>query len=284
MTLLAGGAVAVAILLASALAYVTIAPRAARPGRRLAERPRRRARRRRPAPGRLRSRLRPAGRRHRRRSGTADFYEGLVTPDGTRVPPRGAAAPPVDERARDVAAGRRGAVLADAEIAGEPVRAARRRRWRAAARSRSPAPCARRARCCTACASSSCSSRRAASPARRCSAASWPAAPPSRCAASSAPPSTCRSRRTSAGASTPPAPTSCHAWPRRFNDMLGALERSMTAQRQLVADASHELRTPVTSLRTNLEVLQANPDLDAARRAELLAPRHRADRGAHRAR
>jgi two-component system sensor histidine kinase MprB len=45
--------------------------------------------------------------------------------------------------------------------------------------------------------------------------------------------------------------------------MLDALERSMTAldasvhaQRQLVADASHELRTPVTSLRTNIEILQ----------------------------
>ena len=48
-----------------------------------------------------------------------------------------------------------------------------------------------------------------------------------------------------------------------FNEMLDALERSMSAldasvhaQRQLVADASHELRTPVTSLRTNIEILQ----------------------------
>jgi two-component system sensor histidine kinase MprB len=57
---------------------------------------------------------------------------------------------------------------------------------------------------------------------------------------------------------------------RRFNEMLDALERSMRAQRQLVADASHELRTPITSLRTNLEVLQANPELDRGRRAELL--------------
>ncbi|HTD09932.1 MAG TPA: HAMP domain-containing sensor histidine kinase [Solirubrobacteraceae bacterium] len=48
-----------------------------------------------------------------------------------------------------------------------------------------------------------------------------------------------------------------------FNAMLDALEHSMSAldasvhaQRQLVADASHELRTPVTSLRTNIEILQ----------------------------
>jgi two-component system sensor histidine kinase MprB len=48
-----------------------------------------------------------------------------------------------------------------------------------------------------------------------------------------------------------------------FNAMLDALELSVSAldasvhaQRQLVADASHELRTPVTSLRTNIEILQ----------------------------
>jgi two-component system sensor histidine kinase MprB len=62
-----------------------------------------------------------------------------------------------------------------------------------------------------------------------------------------------------------------------FNAMLAALQRSMTrldrslhAQRQLIADASHELRTPVTSLRTNLEVLQANPGLDPGRREQIL--------------
>jgi two-component system, OmpR family, sensor histidine kinase MprB len=35
-----------------------------------------------------------------------------------------------------------------------------------------------------------------------------------------------------------------------------ALQDSLAAQRQLVADASHELRTPVTSLRTNAEMLR----------------------------
>jgi two-component system, OmpR family, sensor histidine kinase MprB len=62
-----------------------------------------------------------------------------------------------------------------------------------------------------------------------------------------------------------------------FNAMLDALERSMTAldhsvsaQRQLVADASHELRTPVTSLRTNIEILQRARELDDRDREHLL--------------
>jgi len=63
-----------------------------------------------------------------------------------------------------------------------------------------------------------------------------------------------------------------------FNAMLDALERSMTAldasvgsQRQLVADASHELRTPVTSLRTNIELLQQlGPQMAADEHSRLL--------------
>ncbi|HXA53943.1 MAG TPA: HAMP domain-containing sensor histidine kinase [Solirubrobacteraceae bacterium] len=63
-----------------------------------------------------------------------------------------------------------------------------------------------------------------------------------------------------------------------FNAMLDALERSMGAldasvhaQRQLVADASHELRTPITSLRTNVEILQQAANIDPADREHLFA-------------
>jgi two-component system sensor histidine kinase MprB len=64
-----------------------------------------------------------------------------------------------------------------------------------------------------------------------------------------------------------------------FNAMLDALESSMAAldasvhaQRQLVADASHELRTPVTSLRTNIEILQlSGPAMDPEDHRRLLA-------------
>jgi two-component system, OmpR family, sensor histidine kinase MprB len=41
-----------------------------------------------------------------------------------------------------------------------------------------------------------------------------------------------------------------------FNAALDALERSVRAQRSLIADASHELRTPIASLRANVQVLQ----------------------------
>ena len=46
--------------------------------------------------------------------------------------------------------------------------------------------------------------------------------------------------------------------------------RSQTAQRQLVADASHELRTPVTALRTNAELLLEQEDLAPRARRALL--------------
>ncbi len=48
-----------------------------------------------------------------------------------------------------------------------------------------------------------------------------------------------------------------------FNATLDALERSVQAQRHLIADASHELRTPIASLRVNIQVLSEAERLPA---------------------
>ncbi|MFQ6227118.1 sensor histidine kinase [Nocardia sp. NPDC002869] len=45
------------------------------------------------------------------------------------------------------------------------------------------------------------------------------------------------------------------------NDTLAALEQSAERQRRFIADAAHELRSPIASLRTQLEVAQAHPGL-----------------------
>jgi two-component system sensor histidine kinase MprB len=54
-----------------------------------------------------------------------------------------------------------------------------------------------------------------------------------------------------------------------FNTTLDALERSVQAQRNLVADASHELRTPIASIRANLQLLRDESRLSADDRAAL---------------
>lgn len=56
----------------------------------------------------------------------------------------------------------------------------------------------------------------------------------------------------------------------RFDAMLGTLEASEHARRQLVADASHELRTPITSVRTNIELVRRHPELSPAEQAHAL--------------
>lgn len=48
---------------------------------------------------------------------------------------------------------------------------------------------------------------------------------------------------------------------RTTNETLAALEASVGRQRRFVADASHELRSPIASLRTQLEVGAAHPEL-----------------------
>ncbi len=56
-----------------------------------------------------------------------------------------------------------------------------------------------------------------------------------------------------------------------FNRTLDALERSIAAQRQLVADAGHELRTPISSLRANVQVLGEAQRLSVAEQESLRA-------------
>jgi two-component system, OmpR family, sensor histidine kinase MprB len=54
-----------------------------------------------------------------------------------------------------------------------------------------------------------------------------------------------------------------------FNTTLDALERSVEAQRNLVADASHELRTPIATLRANIQLLREADRLSAAEQQSL---------------
>ncbi len=54
-----------------------------------------------------------------------------------------------------------------------------------------------------------------------------------------------------------------------FNRTLDALERSVASQRNLVADASHELRTPIATIRANLQLMRDEELLSAADREAL---------------
>ncbi len=56
---------------------------------------------------------------------------------------------------------------------------------------------------------------------------------------------------------------------RSFNATLDALDQSVQAQRNLVADASHELRTPIATLRANLQLLRDEERLSQADREAL---------------
>ncbi|HEY5332716.1 MAG TPA: ATP-binding protein, partial [Solirubrobacterales bacterium] len=49
-----------------------------------------------------------------------------------------------------------------------------------------------------------------------------------------------------------------------FNRMLDRLEDAFARQRGFVSDASHELRSPLTAIRGQIEVLAREPDPDAA--------------------
>jgi two-component system, OmpR family, sensor kinase len=64
-----------------------------------------------------------------------------------------------------------------------------------------------------------------------------------------------------------------------FNEMLASLEKAYQRQQRFVADASHELRAPITSIRCNLDLLAQAPDLPIEEaQAALADARAEADR------
>lgn len=55
-----------------------------------------------------------------------------------------------------------------------------------------------------------------------------------------------------------------------FNRMLASLHEAYQAQQQFVADASHELRAPLTAIQANLELVRRHPELPDAERDEAI--------------
>ena len=64
-----------------------------------------------------------------------------------------------------------------------------------------------------------------------------------------------------------------------FDDLLGRIDDAFEAQRRLIAEVSHELRNPLATIRTNLEVTLGDPDVG---RDELLHTAAVVDRSADR--
>ena len=58
---------------------------------------------------------------------------------------------------------------------------------------------------------------------------------------------------------------------RSFNTMLSSLRASQDQQARLVQDAGHELRTPITSIRTNISTLMRHRNLAIEQRDQILA-------------
>jgi signal transduction histidine kinase len=65
----------------------------------------------------------------------------------------------------------------------------------------------------------------------------------------------------------PPAADEVSRLAQTMNAMLDRLERSAIRQRRFVADASHDLQTPLAAIRTQLEVAIAHPDAEDWQRA-----------------
>jgi signal transduction histidine kinase len=76
----------------------------------------------------------------------------------------------------------------------------------------------------------------------------------------------------------PPGEDEVSRLARTMNDMLARLQQAQRTQRQLVADASHELRSPVTAIRTTAEVALSEPGGDHALAGEVLEEAVRLER------
>ena len=63
-----------------------------------------------------------------------------------------------------------------------------------------------------------------------------------------------------------------------FDEMLGRLEASFTAQRQFVADASHELRNPLAVIQTNADVALWDEGVPESARTRIEAVRRASER------
>jgi two-component system OmpR family sensor kinase len=60
-----------------------------------------------------------------------------------------------------------------------------------------------------------------------------------------------------------------------FNDMLASIETAYQAQQRFVADASHELRAPLTAIQGNLELIRRHPEMPPDERDEALGEAER---------
>ncbi|GMA17640.1 hypothetical protein GCM10025871_39710 [Deinococcus metallilatus] len=79
-----------------------------------------------------------------------------------------------------------------------------------------------------------------------------------------------RSREPTARVAPPPHDDEVGELARTFNTMLESLEESAQTQRRFIADASHELRAPLTVVRANLDLLRRYPDMPEAERADVV--------------
>ena len=79
-----------------------------------------------------------------------------------------------------------------------------------------------------------------------------------------------QARDTSHRVETPPTRDELGRLAETFNAMLASLEEASRAQQRFVADASHELRAPLTAIQGNLEILERQPEMPTTERSEVL--------------